>query len=321
MMQFNPLNLTTMFAALFICSGANAANKTGVTDFLSEGEKSVDISYSTMNASLLSGASPSTINNGTAIAPLTGSITQSTLQASLNFGVTDKTNVKISYGFQNTVQELDYTFSPNSYTNSAKWQGTTDPEICIQYLLADKKKSGIGAILYGAVSPAASPSEPPRAEIMINGSITSRGANGGVGNGYTASRIGSTISFPVYVGNAFYNVEYIYSFVTSIPAEHGTAAALTFGYEQYLSDSVTLRPYIRASAIGSSFNGQDQSASYSKYDVGAYLIGDITRRFSLELMGQYSTLNNEVINYPNGNMLTLATNAYKLGLQGIFFFH
>jgi hypothetical protein len=321
MIPFNPLNFAIISAALFINSAAYAANKTGVTDFLSKGEISIDIAYSTMNASLLSGASPSTINNGTAIAPLTGQITQNSVRATFNFGVTDKTNVKISHGFQNTVQELDYTFAPNNYVSSSKWQGTTDPEICIQYLLADKNKSEIGAIIYGAVTPASTPSESSIPELMTNGSITSQGANGGAGNGYTTAKIGSTVSFPVYVGNAFYNLEYRYGFVTSLASQHGATAELTFGYEQNLSDSVTLRPYIKASAIGNSYTGQDRSASYSKYYVGAYLISDISRQFSLALSGQYSTFNNQVINYANGNTLTFAANELTLGLQGIYFFH
>jgi hypothetical protein len=240
--------------------------------------------------------------------------------ATLNFGVTGKVNVKISHGLQNTVQEFDYTFAPNSYISTTKWEGTTDPNLCIEYLLADKNKSEVGAILYGAVSPAVTPSAYPIPEIMTNGAITSKSNNGGEGNGYTTTRIGSTLSFPVYIGNAFYNLEYRYSFVTSLTSQHGTAADLTFGYEQYLSDSVILRPYIRASAIGSSFNGQDRTESYSKYDVGAYLISDISRRFSMKLFGQYSTLNNKVIYIANGNILTIASSAFTLGLQGVVFF-
>ncbi len=321
MIKSYPLNLTITLVALFNCSDAYAANKTGVTDLLSKGEISFDLSYSMMNTSIIGGASPSSINNGAAIAPLAGSISQKNLLASLNFGFTDKTNVRISHGLQNTVQELDYTIAPNAYVNTSKWEGTTDPEICIQYRLADKNKSEFGAIIYGAISPATAPSNSASPEIMTNGTITSKGVNGGIGNGYTISKIGSTISFPVYVGYAFYNLEYKYGFVTSLTNPHGTSAELTFGYEHFLGDSVTLRPYIRASAIGSSFNGQDQSESYSKYDVGAYLISDFSPRFSLAFLSQYSLYNNEVINAANGNTLTLSTSGYKLGLQGIYFFH
>jgi hypothetical protein len=222
---------------------------------------------------------------------------------------------------QNSLQEFNYSFAPNSYVNTSKWEGTTDPEICIQYQLADKKKNEFGAIVYASVSPAATPSNPPSPEIMTNGSITSKGVNGGIGNGYTTTRIGSTMGFPVYVGYAFYNLEYKYGFVTSISEPHGTSAELTFGYEHYLGDSVTLRPYVKASAIGSSFNGQDQSASYSKYDIGAYLLTDISPRFSLELSSQYSLYNNKVVSDVNGNTLTLSASVYKMGLRGIYFFH
>jgi hypothetical protein len=312
--------LTFTLLALLNCNEVCAANKTGVTDLLSEGQISFDLTYSMSNASLLSGATPSTINIGAATVPLTGTISQSTLLASLNFGFTDKLNVKISHGLQSTLQELNYAFAPDNYINTSKWEGTSDPELSIQYLLADKNKSKFGAIIYGAVSPAATPSDSPVPEIMTNGSITSKGVNGGIGNGYTITRIGSTISLPVYVGYAFYNLEYKYGFVTSITEPHGTTAELTFGYEQLLGDSVTFRPYIRASAIGSSFNGQDQSESYSKYDFGAYLITDVSPRFSWEMFGQYSSYNNEVINDANGNTLTLATNGYKMGLRGIYFF-
>ncbi len=321
MILFNPPKLTIMLVAVFGFSDAYAANKTGVTDILSKGEKSFELYYSTTNTSFLSGDSPSTINNGAVTVPLSGRLTQNSLLASFNFGVTDKSNVKISHGLQRTVQELNYTFSPNTYVYTMTWEGTTDPEICIQYMLADKKKSEIGAIIYGAVSPAVTPSQSPVPEIMTNGTITSKGSNGGSGSGYTTTRIGSTVSFPVYIGNAFYNFEYLYSFETSITSEHGRAAELTFGYEHFFNDGVTLRPYIRATAVGSSFNGQDQSASYSKYDIGAYLVNDISPRFSMELIGQYSTFNNDVIYYANGNILTFATSAYTLGLQGIFFFH
>jgi hypothetical protein len=310
-----------MLAALLVSGGAYAANKTGVTDFLSAGEKSVTLTYSTISTSLLSGESPSTINNGAAIAPLTGRFTRNNLQATANLGVSDKTNFTISQGFQSTLQEFDYTFAPNNYADTSRREGTTDPEFGVRYMLSDKKKSEVGAIVYGAVSPATTPSETPVPEIMTNGSITSKGGNGGSGNGYTTTRIGSTLSFPVYVGNAFYNFEYIYGFVTSITDPHGATAELTFGYEQNLSDSVTLRPYVRAAAIASSFNGQDRSESYSKYDIGAYLISDISARFSFELFGQYSMFNNEVIHRSNGNILTLSTSAFTLGLQGIYFFH
>lgn len=310
-----------MFVAIFIDSGAYAANKTGVTDFLNEGEKSVALSYSTMSTTLIGGESPSSINNGAAFSPLSGRIIQNSLLATIDFGVTDKVNLKISHGLQSTRQEFDYTFAPNSYVNTTQWQGTTDPEISFQYKLADKKKSEIGAILYGTVLPAATPSETPIPEIMTNGTVTTKGANGGEGNGYTTTKIGSTVSFPVYVGNAFYNLEYRYGFITSIASQHGRAAELTFGYEQSLSDSVTLRPYISATAIGSSFNGQDRSGSYSIYDIGAYLINDISKRYSVELFGQYSMYNNQVIYAANGNTLTLSTTGFTLGLQGIFFFH
>jgi hypothetical protein len=222
---------------------------------------------------------------------------------------------------QSTLQELNYAFAPDNYVNTSKWEGTSDPELCIQYLLADKKKNEFGAIVYGAVSPAATPSDSPVPEILTNGSITSKGVNGGIGNGYTITRIGSTISLPVYVGYAFYNLEYKYGFVTSIADPHGTSAELTFGYEHYLGDSVTLRPYLRATAIGSSFIGQDQSESYSKYDMGAYFITDISSRFSLALFSQYSLYNNQVIHDANGNTLTLSASSYKMGLQGIYFFN
>jgi hypothetical protein len=307
--------------ALFNCSGACAANKTGVTDLLSRGEISFDLSYATMNETMLSGSTPSTINIGATTMPLSGSISKNSLLAAFNFGFTDKTNVKISHGVQNSLQEFNYSFAPNSYVNTSKWEGTTDPEICIQYQLADKKKNEFGAIVYASVSPAATPSNPPSPEIMTNGSITSKGVNGGIGNGYTTTRIGSTMGFPVYVGYAFYNLEYKYGFVTSISEPHGTSAELTFGYEHYLGDSVTLRPYVRATAIGSSFNGQEQSASYSKYDMGAYLITDISPRFSLELFSQYSLYNNKVVSDVNGNTLTLSASVYKMGLRGIYFFH
>jgi hypothetical protein len=307
--------------ALFNCSGACAANKTGVTDLLSRGEISFDLSYATMNETMLSGSTPSTINIGATTMPLSGSISKNSLLAAFNFGFTDKTNVKISHGVQNSLQEFNYSFAPNSYVNTSKWEGTTDPEICIQYQLADKKKNEFGAIVYASVSPAATPSNPPSPEIMTNGSITSKGVNGGIGNGYTTTRIGSTMGFPVYVGYAFYNLEYKYGFVTSISEPHGTSAELTFGYEHYLGDSVTLRPYVKASAIGSSFNGQDQSASYSKYDIGAYLLTDISPRFSLELSSQYSLYNNKVVSDVNGNTLTLSASVYKMGLRGIYFFH
>jgi hypothetical protein len=320
LIKSHPLNLTITLLAFFYCSGAYAANKTGVTDLLSRGEISFDLAYSTMNEALLSGSTPSTINIGATTMPLSGSISRNSLLATLNFGFTDKLNVKISHGVQNTLQEFNYSFAPSTYVNTSKWEGTTDPEICIQYQLADKKKSEFGAIVYAAVSPAATPSDSPAPEIMTNGAITSKGVNGGIGNGYTTTRIGSTIGFPVYVGYAFYNLEYKYGFVTSITEPHGTSAELTFGYEHYLGDSVTLRPYIRATAIGSSFNGQEQSASYSKYDVGAYLISDISTRFSLELFSQYSLYNNEVITAANGNTFTLATSGYKMGLRGIYFF-
>jgi hypothetical protein len=315
------LSWTITLIAILNCSCAYASNKTGVIDLLSEGEISFGLSYSMMNTALLSGATPSTINTGVATAPLSGSISQKSLLASLNFGVTDKTNVRISHGLQKTLQEFDYTITPDNYVDTSKWEGTTDPEICIQYLLADKNNSVFGATIYGAISPAATPSNSTAPEIMTNGAMTSKGVNGGAGNGYTTTRIGSTISFPVYVGYAFYNFEYQYGFVTSLTSQHGTSAELTFGYEHYFGNSVTIRPYVRASAIGSSFNGRDQSASYSKYDVGAYVITDISPRFSFELFGQYSLYNNEVIYEANGNTLTLSTSGYKFGLQGIYFFH
>ena len=321
MKHSTPQQLIFLLVALFICKGVYAANKTGVTDFLSKGNDSFSLSYTTASATLLSGSTPSTINSGASIAPLAGLITQNTWLATINIGVTDKTNMHISYGMQSERQEFDYAFAPNDYAVTSKWEGSINPEIGFQSLLADKNKGEVGAILYGSVSPAMTPGYAPIPEIKTNGVLTSGGSNGGSGNDYTTIRIGSTVSMPVYIGSAYFNIEYIYGFVTSIAMPHGTDAQLTFGVEHNFGDSATLRPYISASAIGSSYYGPNLSASYSKYDIGAVFINDISPRFSLEYKAEYSTLNNEVIYYANGNVITLATNSFTLGVQGIFFFH
>ena len=171
MSQFKRLNLCSFIIVVLGLSGAAFAdNKTGVTDSLREGEFRFDLSF------LQTSASPSgIISIGAASSTVSGQITQDSLATAFYYGVTDKINIKISSGFsQNTNQEIDYTFSPNSYAiTTTQWEGMTTPEIGIQYALGDRLQSGVGAIVYGAFSPS-TPSYAPISEIQTNGIVTTK---------------------------------------------------------------------------------------------------------------------------------------------------
>jgi len=301
-----------MITVLFISSVANAANNTGVTDSLHEGETRVDLTYSLM------GASPSgTYTAGTTSTSLSGQITQNSLATTYHFGVTDKINLSISYDlYQNTTQELDYTV-----VNNTQWQGATVPEIGIQYALTDKAQRGIGTVVYGIFSPASPLNAPPTAIKTVN-FVTSSGVSGSIGYASATLRIGSTISVPVFIGSAFANFEYAYGgySANSVAIPNVSIASLAFGFEDRISDATKLRPYFRASSVGGSYNNQDQSTAYSSYDVGVVLIKDISKSVSFEIAGQFSTLNNAVTNYANGDALNLSLSGYTVAFQSMFFY-
>ncbi len=303
---------------VLLASGrAYAANKTGVTDSLREGEVRIDLSYSLMTVS-----PGGTYSVGSNSSSLSGHVTQSNMATTYNLGVTDTINIKVVYGFsQNTNQELDYTSGPNSYVDTTQWTGATSPEIGIQYVLDNRKQSGIWAVVYGGFSPAA-PFTAPVSEIKTNGVAATSGVVGNSNNGYATTRAGATVSFPVYAGSAFANFEYSNgdNSVNYAGSTSGVSSTVTFGVEHRMGNSAKLRPYLRVPAMGSCYRGQGQSAFFSCFDVGVLFIKDVSKSFSLELLGQLGTLNQAATNYTNGSTLTLSQSGYTVGVQGMFFY-
>lgn len=94
---------------------------------------------------------------------------------------------------------------------------------------------------------------------------------------------------------------------------------MTVGFESHIAESAKIRPYISVSSIGGGFNGQNTSA-YSRYDAGIIFIEDVSRSFSIEVIGQLSSLHNAVTYYASGNSLTLDLREYTVGLQGMYYY-
>ena len=317
-MNFNK-TLVALIASLALANGVYAANKTGVTDSLNSGESRADLAYS--SASL----SPSgTITSGATSTAISVKVTGTQLSASYLFGLTDRLNVGIIFGLSETTNiEASYTIAPNSYVATTKYNGASDPIIGAQYLLADKKDGNMGLVVYGTFSPATAASDAPVTEVKTNGAITTAGVAGKSGNGYTTTRIGTTVSTPVSIGDVFFGFDYsIYGEKTTngVTSKNGAEVDFQFGVESKVSATATIRPYVRITSVGSGYSGADQNASYSGYDLGLTAINDVSKNVSLSVTGEYNSINNVATNYANGNKFSYSGTGYSLGLRGMFFF-
>lgn len=312
--------LAVVITAMVIENSAYAANKTWVTDSLNAGDSRADLSYATAN---LSPSGPFNIS-GTSV-QMSGKFTASALNAAYLFGVTDRLNVGIGFVMSNPQSyQWDYTVSPNSYTTTDKYDGTGDPTIGAQYLLMDRNKESMGWVIAGTFTPATGNSNADVTEIKTNGVVTTSGATGGAGNGYTKTNVSTTLSLPIMgVGDVFGKVEYIANGSTSsggVSTQYGNQAMLTFGVEDLIGDKTTVRPYVRFTSIGSGTSGTTQIASYTGYDLGLMVTNDISKNISVSVVGEYNSLGNLTLNYANGNVWTYSGSGYTVGLGGNFFF-
>ena len=311
--------LAVLIASLLLANFAYAANKTGVTDSLNAGDSRVDLTYTFVNISL-----SSTFTSGATSAAQSAKATGTQFGASYFFGLTDRLNLGVLLALsQNSSAESSGTSGSNSIVATSKAEGDGDPSIGAQYLLADKKDGNMGLKVYGSYSPASAASDEGTSEVKINGVVNQAGVAGKPGRGYPATKIGLTYSTPIVIGDVFVDVNYLINgekTAQGVTSKYGATLGLVFGIESKLSDTATLRPYVRVMSVASGYSGTDQLASYNGYGLGLAAFKDVTRHFSIGVAGDYNSTNNRETNYASGAKSTSSATGYGLGLNGMFFF-
>jgi hypothetical protein len=316
-MNFNKVSVAVI-ASLLIVNGAYAANKTGVTDSLNAGDSRVDLDYGYQGLSI-----NGTVASSTTSFDYTAKSTGSRLNVTYLFGVTDHLNMSVLFGLSNSTGETSYTVAPNSYVITSKNEGASNPVISAQYLLVDKKNGKMGLVVFGSFSPASAASDQGVAQVETNGVVTTTGVSGKSGSGYATSNIGATLSTPVAMGDVFVKVEYsAYGEKSSSSgaSKNGAQAALQFGLESKVSNSATVRPYVRVFSTASGYSGTTQIASHVDYSLGLEGIKDVSKSVSLSVTGEYGLVSKVESNAPNGDKGSFSGTGYLLGVRGMFFF-